>query len=365
MPDLLDQLDDPIPFTVTPELVDAVRARGARLRRRRRTGLVAGAVPVLLVLALIAGAAYVDHRSDQVTRLDIAAGVLATPAAGEPYNILLVGTDGPPLDASDGGGPRGDTQMIVHIDRSAGTVRVLSLPRDLVPPTATSGTERLNNAIAQGGPEALVQAVHDRLGLEIAHYVEIDFTGFERLVNLTGPVRVQSSTPIRDANTGLLLDTTCQHLDGEQALGLVRARHVEYLDADGHWQIDPTGDLGRTQRQQVVLSILFGQVTHLTDDLGTLDGLLDVFADNTTIDAGFSRAAILDLARWGRGLDPAAIAMTTLPTEPIVLPDGAAVLRPAPEAAAAVEVFDGRVAPPAPDTTVTVTLGQLFTITSC
>jgi LCP family protein required for cell wall assembly len=327
MPDLLDQLDDPVPFTASPELIGAVRARGRHLRRRRRVTLFAAAIPLVLVLALVAGAAYVDRRTDGVTRLDVAAGVLAMPAAGQPYDILLVGTDGP--DPSGLTTPRSDLQMVVHIDPLAGTVRVLSVPRDLVPADATSAGDRLNETFSRGGPEGLIRAIHDDLGIEIAHYVAVDFQGFARLVNLTGAVSVRSSMPLRDLLTGLDLDTSCQRLDGVQTLGLARARHVEYLDTDGRWHPDPTGDVGRVQRQHVLLSLLFGRLADLPDDPGTLKSLIDVFADNTTIDAGFSRSAILDLVRWGRALDPGAITMSTLPTEPAVLADGSEVVRPA------------------------------------
>ena len=68
MHDLLERLDDPVPFTVSPDLVTGAKARGAHLRRRRRLGVTGAMVPVILVLALVTGAVYVDHRLNQVDR---------------------------------------------------------------------------------------------------------------------------------------------------------------------------------------------------------------------------------------------------------------------------------------------------------
>ncbi|MGZ4709604.1 MAG: hypothetical protein ACXWBN_12760, partial [Acidimicrobiales bacterium] len=106
---MLDHLDDPIPFTPSPELVAAATSRGRRLRRRHRLGVTGAMIPVVLVLALVAGAAYVDHRLDQVQRVDVAAGVLTPVASGAPLNVLVVGTDGPRLAGTDDGTRRSDT----------------------------------------------------------------------------------------------------------------------------------------------------------------------------------------------------------------------------------------------------------------
>jgi LCP family protein required for cell wall assembly len=336
MHDLLDRLDDPEPFTVSADLVHAAKARGARLRRRRRLGVTGAMVPVILVLALVAGAVYVDRRLDQVDRVDVAAGVLAPVAPGAPYNVLVVGTDAP-LDGADGEGGRGDTIMIAQVDKAADRLAVIALPRDLVFRDGADTTDRLGDVLASGGPQALITAIRVHLGIDIAHYVQIDQPGFEKVIDAAGGVSLESSTPLRDAGTGLTLDGSCQHLDGAQALQLARSRRVEYRTPDGVWQLEPSGDLGRIQRQQEMLTLIVQQLQSLRTDPHTVSTLIDVFADNTTIDAGFDRKTLIDLAVWNRSTPPALVVMNgALPVVPFTRSDGSAVLLPGDDATRAV-----------------------------
>jgi anionic cell wall polymer biosynthesis LytR-Cps2A-Psr (LCP) family protein len=92
--------------------------------------------------------------------------------------------------------------------------------------------------------------VQTELGIPIHHYVEIDFTGFERLVEALGGVEVCFQYPTRDLNTGLdITKPGCFVLDGKKALAYARSRHYEEFK-DGQWHTDPTSDLGRSKRQR-------------------------------------------------------------------------------------------------------------------
>ena len=338
-PMMLDQLDDPVPFSASPELVARARARGRQIRWRRRLTLGGAAIPVLVVVALLAAATYVDRRVDQVDRVDMASGSLVPVVAGRPFDVLVVGVDGPRLDQPDPvADQRTDTMLVVRVDPSAGSAQVLALPRDLVPADATSGDDRLNGALARGGPDALVRAVHDELGLAVAHYVQIDFQGFVRLADTAGGVSVQATAPLRDPQTGLSLDGTCQHLDGEELLGLVRARHLERFQ-DGRWVTNPGGDLTRVALDQSLLPLLVGRLADLPTDPTSLDRLLDVVADNTTVDAGLDRSTLLTLAGVALRLTPDTVHSATLPVVPATV-GGAVVLRPAPEATDTVAAFE-------------------------
>jgi len=361
--DLLESLDDPMPYDPPIDLTETSRARGRQLRRRRHLGIAGGAIPIVLVVALVAGAVYVDRRTAGVARVDVAAGVLSPAAAGAPYNILVVGLDGPRLDAPEVAGERTDTMVVVHIDPGAGRLTLLSLPRDLVFAGATSGEDRLNNALPRNGASGLIATIHDHLGIDIAHFVEVDFQGFMRLINAAGGISIRASTPLRDANTGMTLDTSCQKLDGNRTLGLVRARHIEY-QTNGRWTSDPMSDLGRMDRQRVVLSLLVTQLTQLPNDLVTVNRLLDVFVENTAIDSGLGRQALLDLARWGRTLHPGAVQSETLPVAIETLPDGANVLTPNADTPAAVASFTrGELTPTV--TSTGATAPPPFSITGC
>jgi LCP family protein required for cell wall assembly len=142
--------------------------------------------------------------------------------------VLVVGTDVRSA-VPTGNRPRRHDRIV----RGEGADRldVVSLPETSSSATAET-TDRLSGILSQGGPQALITAVHDHLGVDIAHYVEVDYTGFQKLIDAAGGISLKASTPLRDAGTGLALDGSCQHLDGAQALQLARSRRVEYRNAD-------------------------------------------------------------------------------------------------------------------------------------
>ena len=371
--DLLESLDDPMPYDPPADLTETSRARGRRLRRRRRLGITGAAIPIVVVLALVAGVVYIDRRTAGVARVDAAAGVLSPVAAGAPYNILVVGfgtpvsgpdaTDSPQFIGPYGFSQSSDTMVVVRIDPAAGRITLLSLPRDLVFAGATSLDDRLSDVQPRSGVSGLITTIRDHLGIDIAHFVEVDFQGFSRLINAAGGISIQASTPLRDANTGMTLDTSCQKLDGIQTLGLVRARHIEY-QLNGRWTPDPLGGLGRMDQQRVVLSLLVTQLSQLPNDLVTVNRLLDVFVENTAIDSGLSRQAVLDLGRWGRTLQPGAVESETLPVMTERLADGADMLTPTADAPAAVASFTrGELTPTATPTVATAP--PPFSIAGC
>jgi len=333
----LEDLDDPVPFVVGDDLVTAARARGTRLRRRRRVRQAL--VPVLVLVALVSGAAWLAHRVDEVHRVDVAAGVLAPVEGGRPFDVLVVGTDGPRGQA----GVRTDAIMVVHVDQAADRVRILSLPRDLV---FGSDDPRLDAIWGTDGPQALIQEVRDQLGIPIAHYVELDPQGLSALVDQVGGVRVATTSAVRDQPTGLALTAGCHTLDGHDALALARARHLQVQDAAGGWTELPGSDLQREADQQALVALMGRQVAALPLDTSSLTTLLGVFADHTTVDAGFSLHELADLATWAHGLSPNDVSSQTLPVTPYVR-QGAEVLRPGGGAPTAVTDFLGR----APSTT--------------
>jgi polyisoprenyl-teichoic acid--peptidoglycan teichoic acid transferase len=318
--DELDRLDDPEPFAVTPALVESARARGGQLRRRHRVRLAAVALPVILLVAALGAALYVDHRAGEVHRVTVADGELTPVEDGRPMNILVVGTDGPRGQA----GVRTDTIMVVHVDQAGGRVNVVSIPRDLV---WDGSGQRIDTVLGQGGASALIEQIERHLGIPIAHFVEIDEPGLAALIDQVGGIRVDSATELRDPHVGLDLPAGCSTLDGASTVALARSRHLEKHDeATGTWLADPSSDLGREARQQALVGIVARTLLTMPVDSSSFSTLLDVFADHTTIDTSFSRSEMLDLARWGHGLNPDDLITVTPPVEPFVTPQGADVL---------------------------------------
>jgi LCP family protein required for cell wall assembly len=331
---MFDHLDDPDGFRPTPEFRAAVRRRGARLRRRNRIA-VAGTTMVGCFLLTVAGISVaVDRRLDRVDRVEVDSTDAV--GAGEPFNVLVAGTDGQPGVE----GIRSDTILVVRIFPGTAQAAVLALPRDLYVPIAGTGREdRINQAIA-AGPDVLVATV-EALGVPVDHYVSVDFDGMQAMVDAVGGVEVDFPVPMRDAATGLAVDRAgCTRLDGRGALALARGRRVEQY-VDGAWRDDASGDLGRIGRQMLLGRILLATFNEVGGDPVELERLTRVFADHATVDDSLSNRDLLELARVVRGIEPGLVHDVGLAVEDRELDGGRVVLVFTGEPGPQLEVMNG------------------------
>jgi LCP family protein required for cell wall assembly len=325
-----------------PTPVRSRRAPRRRRRTRRRVVLGVGVVAVLLIVAGAAVVGYGWYRWSQVDRQDLA---LAEAGFDRPKNFLVVGSDDRAVvTEADGdadaflgrgapvsGDRRSDTIMIARVDPSAKTVDMLSFPRDLWVPIEPSGDpERINTAYAVGGAQNLIDTIKADFGIDIHHYVEIDFSSFKGIVEAVDGVPMYLDTPMRDTSTGLYqYDLGCVTLDGEQALALARSRHLETKDDDGDWVTDPTGDIGRVARQQDFLRTVLdrAQSRFGSLDVRAINDLVSSTADNLSIDSGLELGTLVDLARAFEGFSGDQITTHTVPVVPYMTNGGASVLR--------------------------------------
>jgi LCP family protein required for cell wall assembly len=291
---------------------------------------------VLLLLCILGAGglwAYVHFRLDQVKRVNVA-GI--TPATGGPMNILVVGSD---TRANISGsaiqhfgssqqvqGQRSDVTMVVRIDPSSGHAAVLSIPRDLYVPIPGSGRKDRINSAYNGGPSQLIQTIQQDLGIQINHYVGVDFSGFQGIVDAVGGIKMYFPYPAKDAFSGLNVTSSgCISLNGAQALALARSRDYQYL-TDGYWHYDGTGDLGRIQREHVFLRVLMGQAISagIHNPIKANDIVGQVVHD-VTIDQTLDTSDIVSLVLAFRSLQPTQLPTYTIPTTPATV-GGAAVL---------------------------------------
>jgi polyisoprenyl-teichoic acid--peptidoglycan teichoic acid transferase len=296
-----------------------------RPSRRRRFWLTGGGIAVVLVVALVAvGLVTVNNKFDLVDRLGV--GVDAAESGGA-RNYLVIGSDsrdgidegadGADVFVGDSspGGQRADAIMIMRVDPDAGQIDVVSVPRDLwVPIAGTGEDERINTAYA-GGAQQIIDTIRNDFGIPINHYIEVDFAGFQALVDSVGGVPMWFDTPMRDLNSGLDVDDGCVTLDGFQALAFVRSRYLEVLD-DGGWESDPTGDGGRISRQQVFMRRVMAAVAENVSftDIGGLNDLADVAVEHVTIDQNLNVRRAISLGRQFMGMPDGAIRFHALPT---------------------------------------------------
>ena len=296
--------------------------------------LLKGSIVFLTVCVIGAGAgyAYLRHQLGLINRLAIP----GLDSDGGVMNVLLVGSDSRERVTGDlaettgkdeVSGKRSDTIMVLHVDPDQSKAAIFSIPRDLyVPIAGTDYSDRVNTAFANDGAAGLIATVEAALGFSINHYVEIDFVGFRDIVNAVDGVKVYFPSPVRDEIAGLAIDDPgCVKLDGDAGLAFVRSRNYETYDS-GEWQVDPTADLGRIQRQQdFIRRMLRKAVASGLSNPITLNRLVGIGVRDVTLDDQMSTGDIVKLARRFRSLDADTVDMLTFPTEPAEI-GGASVL---------------------------------------
>jgi LCP family protein required for cell wall assembly len=136
----------------------------------------------------------------------------------------------------------------------------------------------------------VIAALKSNFGLDINHYLEVDFVTFREIVDSLGRVPVYVDRPAMDEFTGFIaVKAGCYYLDGTEALTWVRSRHLKYLnEATGRMEEDPRQDIGRIERQQDFLRRLAGMVVaeSLDNPLKARDITRDV-VDHLRVDQGF------------------------------------------------------------------------------
>ena len=233
----------------------------SRGRIHRAPLALAAALTIVVGVGGGAGVYFAGEREESgIERVEDLSDVLAA-NEGPAENYLIVGSDtrdvidadaedaGLFLNGSTGEGGRSDTIMILRRDPQTGA-SLLSIPRDLWVPIAGTGDDGKINWAYIGGPRRLAETITQALGIPIHHYVEVDFAGFQRLVDEIGGVEICVQNAAQDTNSGLSLQPGCQTLEGGMALAYARSRQYQEW-SDGEWHVqEGAPDLNRIARQQ-------------------------------------------------------------------------------------------------------------------
>ncbi|MEU9735033.1 LCP family protein [Streptomyces sp. NPDC048002] len=240
-------------------------------------------------------------------------------------NILVLGSDtrsgsnGEVGGGKDDGTARSDTAMIVHVYQGHKKAGVVSIPRDTIVDrpecTDTDGTTHdaasgvmFNSAYSTGGATCAVKTVESLTDLRMDHYLEVDFSGFQKLVDELGGVEITTTEDINDSDSHLDLKAGTHRLTGEQALGLVRTRHGV---GDG-------SDLGRIQLQQAFIKALIAQVKDvgLFTSPKKLYDLADTATKTVTTDSDLGSVnKLLSFVNGLKGISPKNMTMVTMPVQ--------------------------------------------------
>ncbi|GAC1331761.1 MAG: LCP family protein [Mycobacteriales bacterium] len=257
------------------------------------------------------------------------------PAAGDPQNFLIVGSDtradstAADLIAehttNEGSPALSDTMILAHISPKTSKATLDSFPRDSwvtiaaytdpkTGKTTPPHKAKLNSAFSEGGLPAgnaplLIQTISDLTKVRIDHYVQVDFKGFRNMVNSLGGVEICLTQPVKDLEySGVDLSAGRHNLNGETALSFVRQRHGL-----------TNGDLDRIGHQQQFIGAIVRKVTSagtLANPL-KLNAFLNVATSSVSVDEGLSTSALSSLALKFRHLDPQHVVFTTAPVTDI------------------------------------------------
>lgn len=230
-------------------------------KRRRKGGFLRFLVTVVL-LAIIAVVLVGKAPVRNPDNLDRISGR---------STILLCGTD------EDG--TRTDTILLLTLDRSEGSLRLLSIPRDTYAPAYY--VPKINSAYGavgggEKGMEQLMEQVKNVVGFMPDAYALVDLTAFVEAVDLLGgldfdvPMDMDYDDPTQDLY--IHLQAGEQHLTGEQLMWVVRFRSG-YANAD----------IGRTEVQRAVVKAAMKQWMR-PQTLAALPGLWKIYQENLTTD---------------------------------------------------------------------------------
>lgn len=335
----------PRPYRTARERVAARRAQRGR-PPPRRPGLARSALPlfvgtIVVAVALLAwalwgwagGALRAIEQADprqaapaaQAPRAVATVSPASLPASiREPFSVLLVGVDRRP-DPEEG--VRSDTLILVHVEPAAGWAGMLSIPRDSVVQIPGVGLRKINYAYSYGysnaeaiygagtAPDAAggalaAETVAGFLGVEVDYIAQIDFSGFQRVVETLGGITVDVERPILDPSyptedygyERLYIPAGLQVMDGPTALRYARTRHS-------------SSDFDRSARQQQVLRAILDEVQArgLLSQAALLPELAGDLQESVSTTLPLSDLETLrGLAALAQSLDPGRILMLSI-----------------------------------------------------
>jgi LCP family protein required for cell wall assembly len=241
-------------------------------------------------------------------------------------NILLIGSDSRSGDGNgrygrDSGTERSDTTILLHLAAGRRAATAVSLPRDLMVDVPAclgrDGTRSepmfamFNYAFQKGGSACTIRTVEKLTNIRVDHHMVVDFHGFKDMVDAVDGVAVCLAEPIDDKAAKLRLPAGRVTLNGEEALGYVRARK----------SLGNGSDTDRMDRQQRFLGALVNKVQSNDVLLNPvkLYPVLDAATSSLTTDPALaSLRGLYELVRGLRHIPTERVQFLTVPRESYV-----------------------------------------------
>ena len=169
----------------------------------------------------------------------------------------------------------GNTDVMAAVQVENGITRITQVPRDTYVETTDHGVLKANALYGVIGPAAVKQEVSTLLGQPIERHLKVNLAAVNKVADALGGVEVDVPKRMfyQDHSQGLYidLDPGIQVLRGEKLEGFLRFRH------------DETGDLGRMERQRLVINQVFRKLAQPAT-LAQLPALLRIAGEDIHTD---------------------------------------------------------------------------------
>lgn len=253
---------------VFDENVDLLSYSQRPTKKKRKKNKFVFFISLFLTLALVlvsSGLIYINSLLNTAKKVDLDINELGITENvfknKDVINIALFGID-TRTDSTTG---RSDAVMIVSVDKKHNKIKLTSIARDSYVNIEGTGMDKLTHAYAYGGAKLAVKTINQNFDMNITDYVSVNFFGIVNIIDEIGGVTidvdgdemaVMNTEYVTELNRiGIPCDpivkTGSQRLTGAQALAYMRNRYTG-------------GDLSRANRQQEVISALFGEVKNIS-----------------------------------------------------------------------------------------------------
>jgi LCP family protein required for cell wall assembly len=220
-------------------------------------------------------------------------GVSSNPQLVNPFSawsglgdkeVVILGTDA-------GGG---NTDVMYTLRVRNGTTQLTQIPRDTYIETSRYGALKANALYAVGGSEAVKAELSKHLGRPVQHHILVNLSVIRRLGDALGglEVTVPKRMEYHDNTQNL-------HIDLQPGRQVLRGRNIEGFLRFRH---DEQGDIGRLDRQRLLLKALFQQITK-PESLVRLPAVLSAAGKDLKTDLGPMEIGGLITSMGGTQLD--------------------------------------------------------------
>ena len=221
-------------------------------------------------------------------------GAEANKITKEPFVIYLSGVDtrGELTEKA-----RSDVNILAVVNPQTKQVALINTPRDYyVDLAGTNSKDKLTHA-GLYGVETSMATLGNLYGVNVEHYIRINFAGFISIIDAVGGVDVYSDQAFTSVGSPGYYDPTTfaegwNHLDGKSALAFARERHAF-----------ASGDIQRGINQMKVIDAMVNKLkspTVLMSFSKLMDAVSDCFVTSLSQEqiSALVRMQLSDLANW-------------------------------------------------------------------